>query len=101
MPIVANWLRAYMIVMLGHLSNNRIAVGVDHMIYGWIFFGVVMLLLFWVGSLWQEADARAPLPVVAMPADRVTSTSAPAKSLFAAAVASIAARAGLAAARRW
>ena len=27
-PIVANWLRAYMIVMLGHLSGNTIAVGV-------------------------------------------------------------------------
>ena len=57
-PIVANWLRAYMIVMLGHLSNNQIAVGVDHLIYGWVFFGLVMLLLFWVGSFWQE-DARA------------------------------------------
>ncbi|MCC6197555.1 MAG: exosortase A, partial [Burkholderiales bacterium] len=26
-PIVANWARAYLIVMLGHLSNNTIAVG--------------------------------------------------------------------------
>ena len=30
MPIVANWVRAYMIIMLGHLSNNRLAVGADH-----------------------------------------------------------------------
>lgn len=58
-PIVANWFRAYLIVMLGHLSNNRLAVGVDHIIYGWVFFGLVMLLLFWVGSFWQE---EAPLP---------------------------------------
>jgi len=56
-PVVANWLRAYMIVMLGHLSGNRIAVGVDHLIYGWVFFGFVMLLLFWVGSRWREDDA--------------------------------------------
>jgi len=55
-PLVANWLRAYMIVMLGHLSGNKIAVGVDHFIYGWVFFGVVLLLLFWVGSLWAERD---------------------------------------------
>jgi exosortase A len=53
-PLVANWLRAYMIVMLGHITNNRLAVGVDHIIYGWIFFGVVMLLLFWIGSFWRE-----------------------------------------------
>ena len=55
-PIVANWVRAYLIVMLGHLSNNKIAVGVDHLIYGWVFFGVVLLLLFWVGSFWREPD---------------------------------------------
>src|SRR4029077_2223580 len=56
-PVVANWLRAYLIVMLGHLSNNRIAVGVDHLIYGWVFFGIVMALLFWVGSFWQQDPA--------------------------------------------
>ena len=58
-PIVANWLRAYMIVMIGHLSDNRYAVGIDHLIYGWVFFGVVMALLFWVGSFWREDDAPA------------------------------------------
>lgn len=67
LPIVANALRAYMIVMLGHLSNGRLAAGVDHLIYGWVFFGVVMLLMFWLGSLWAEdsqaAGTAAPLPV--------------------------------------
>jgi len=53
-PIIANWLRAYMIVMLGHLSGNRLAVGVDHLIYGWVFFGVVILLMFVIGSRWAE-----------------------------------------------
>ena len=60
-PIVANWIRAYLIVMLGHLSGNRLAVGVDHLIYGWVFFGVVIFLLFWVGSKWQEADPATPV----------------------------------------
>jgi len=64
-PIVANWLRAYMIVMLGHLSNNRIAVGVDHLIYGWVFFGIVMALLFWVGSRWREDNMPLPASTVA------------------------------------
>lgn len=56
-PIAANWIRAYMIVMLGYLSNNKIATGIDHIIYGWIFFGVVMLIMFWVGSYWRQPDA--------------------------------------------
>jgi EpsI family protein len=46
--------------MIAHLSNNRFAVGIDHIIYGWIFFGLVMLLLFWVGSFWQQDAAAAP-----------------------------------------
>ncbi|MDJ0741441.1 MAG: exosortase A [Gammaproteobacteria bacterium] len=53
-PIFANGLRAYMIVMIGHLSDMKYAVGVDHLIYGWIFFGFVMFILFWIGSYWQE-----------------------------------------------
>ncbi|SNS81495.1 exosortase A [Noviherbaspirillum humi] len=57
-PIIANWIRAYMIVMIGHLSGNELATGVDHLIYGWLFFGLVMLLMFWLGSLWREAPAE-------------------------------------------
>lgn len=60
MPIFANWLRALMIVMLGHLSGNKIAVGVDHILYGWVFFGVVIFLMFMVGMRWAEADEPAP-----------------------------------------
>jgi exosortase A len=64
-PIVANWLRAYMIVMLGHFSGNTIAVGVDHLIYGWVFFGVVIMIMFLIGARWAEPDAVADgaLPV--------------------------------------
>jgi len=58
-PIVANWLRAYMIVMIGHLSGMKLAVGIDHLIYGWLFFGVVILLFFWVGSFFREDTAPA------------------------------------------
>ena len=60
-PIVANWVRAYLIVMLGYLSDNRIAAGVDHLIYGWVFFGVVILLMFWIGSRWREDVEEAPV----------------------------------------
>lgn len=57
-PIVANWLRAYMIVMIGHWSNNQLATGVDHLIYGWVFFGIVIGLMFFLGSLWSEDTSR-------------------------------------------
>jgi EpsI family protein len=56
-PLAANAARAYGIIMISHLSNNRLAHGIDHVIYGWIFFGVVMMLLFWIGSLFRDAKA--------------------------------------------
>jgi EpsI family protein len=72
-PILANGLRAYIIVMLGHLSDMKLATGVDHLLYGWVFFGIVMMLMFWVGSWWsqpykplQEADVAA-VPASEMP----------------------------------
>jgi len=55
-PILANGVRAYIIVMIGHLSEMKYATGVDHLVYGWIFFGIVMFVLFWIGSFWQEAQ---------------------------------------------
>ncbi len=61
-PVLANWLRAYMIVMLGHLSGNQLAVGADHLIYGWVFFGVVITIVFMIGARWSEEPA--PLPTV-------------------------------------
>jgi EpsI family protein len=67
-PIIANGLRAYAIVIIGHLSNMKLAVGVDHLVYGWLFFGFVMLLLFWAGSFWREDfDARSSADALASP----------------------------------
>jgi EpsI family protein len=54
-PILANAVRAYGIVMIAHYSDYKIAVGVDHIIYGWIFFGIVITLMFWIGSFFQDA----------------------------------------------
>lgn len=59
-PVLANWLRAYLIVMLGYLSDNKIAAGVDHILYGWVFFGVVIFLVFWIGSRWHEDPVPMP-----------------------------------------
>ncbi|WP_426194744.1 exosortase A [Massilia sp. DWR3-1-1] len=62
-PIIANGLRAYMIVMIGHLSGMELATGVDHLVYGWLFFGLVMFIMFWIGNRWREDEAVAPVPV--------------------------------------
>ena len=61
-PILANWVRAYIIVMLGYLSDNALAAGVDHLIYGWVFFGVVILTMFWLGNRWRDPEPE-PVPL--------------------------------------
>ena len=61
-PIVGNGIRAYLIVMIAHLSDMRLAVGVDHLIYGWIFFGVIVALMLWIGSLFADAPHFAAPP---------------------------------------
>jgi len=64
-PIIANGLRAYMIVMIGHLSGMELATGVDHIIYGWLFFGLVMFIMFWIGSFWREDTVATPAAAAA------------------------------------
>ncbi|MGV8989869.1 MAG: exosortase A [Thiobacillus sp.] len=63
-PILANSGRAYMIVMIAHLSDMKLALGIDHYIYGWVFFGLVMMLLFWIGGFWREDDLPEPADLV-------------------------------------
>jgi exosortase A len=56
-PVIANGIRAFLIVLIAYASNNEIATGIDHVIYGWVFFSFVTFLLFGLGYLMRE-----PLP---------------------------------------
>jgi exosortase A len=58
--VIANWMRAYLIVMMGHLSNMRLGVGDDHVVYGWVFFGLTMFVLFAMGSRWHDEAKGVP-----------------------------------------
>ncbi|WP_200180220.1 exosortase A [Ectothiorhodospira mobilis] len=61
-PIVANGLRAYGIILIAHWTDMERAVGVDHLIYGWLFFGLVMFLLFWTGTFFREDHFQSASP---------------------------------------
>ncbi len=71
LPVAANWARAVIIVLLGHFTDNKLAAGADHLIYGWVFFGLVIGLMFFIGGRWAQFDpteavaAAAPGPVAA------------------------------------
>lgn len=65
LPILANGLRAFGIMLLAHYSDFKLAVGFDHLIYGWLFFGLVIVALFWSGSLfWDKEPEVKPVTEV-------------------------------------
>ncbi len=55
-PIIANGIRAYGIVLIGHLTNVEYATGADHLIYGWLFFSLVIGVIFYVASHFADKD---------------------------------------------
>lgn len=60
LALFANWLRAYTIVLIAHLTNNEWGLGLSHLTFGWVIFGVVVFTAFWIGGYWQEADPVPP-----------------------------------------
>ncbi|NMP33066.1 exosortase A [Thalassotalea sp. M1531] len=58
LPIIANGIRAYLIVIIAHYSDMKYATGADHLVYGWIFFGFVIMLMFWVGGKFVDSEAN-------------------------------------------
>ena len=53
-PVVANGIRGLGIVLLGHLLGSAEAGAADHLIYGWVFFSLVILLLALAGLPFRE-----------------------------------------------
>lgn len=55
LPVIGNGLRAYGTILLAHLINNRLAAGVDHVVYGAFFAVFIQLILMFAGLRWREA----------------------------------------------
>ena len=61
-PIAANGLRALGIIVLAHLEGSAAAVEADHILYGWIFFTLVIMVLIGIGMAFaQKADRHPPI----------------------------------------
>jgi EpsI family protein len=59
-PVIGNGLRALGIVLIAHFTDNRLAVGADHLVYGWGFSVAILLVLFWIGARFRDEGADAP-----------------------------------------
>jgi exosortase A len=56
LPVIANGIRAFGIIYIGHKTDMEYATGADHIIYGWLFFSIVLILLISIGKMWREDD---------------------------------------------
>lgn len=65
-PILANGIRAAGIILLAYLSDNELATGVDHLIYGWLFFTLVSGLVLAVGMSFRETRGTDDNPNAAV-----------------------------------
>ena len=62
-PVVANGLRVYFTILIGETWGVEYASGTDHMIFGWQFFGTVLVLLLLVGWFFRDRLVAAAKPV--------------------------------------
>jgi len=58
-PIIANAIRVFGIIITGYLTDMEHAVGADHLIYGWVFFSLVIVCLLGIGELIREKQFTA------------------------------------------
>ncbi|MEH3159246.1 MAG: exosortase A [Sphingomonas taxi] len=59
-PVLANGLRAFATIYAAHLTSVEAATGFDHIVYGWIFFGLVMAAVLALGWRWFDRAPDAP-----------------------------------------
>ena len=58
-PILANGVRAFGTIYAAYLTSVERATGFDHIVYGWIFFGLVMAAVLAIGWRWFDRDPDA------------------------------------------
>lgn len=64
-PVAANCVRAFGTMYAAHLTSVEAATGLDHIVYGWVFFAAVMAGVLAIGWRWFD---RAPDDPVIDPA---------------------------------
>ena len=61
-PLIANGFRAFGIVLMGHIMGSAEAAAADHVIYGWGFFSLVIVLLILAGLPFRQDLVFASRP---------------------------------------
>lgn len=58
-PVIANGLRAFGTIYAAWWTSVEAATGMDHIVYGWVFFALVMAAVLAIGWKWFDRDPDA------------------------------------------
>jgi exosortase A len=61
-PVLANALRVYGIILTAHLTDMEYAAGADHLIYGGVFYAIILFLLIIIGERFRDKNMSNKLP---------------------------------------
>ena len=59
-PVLANGIRAFATIWAANLTSLESATGFDHIVYGWVFFGLVMAGVLAIGWRWFDRAPDSP-----------------------------------------
>ena len=59
-PIIANGVRAWGTIYIAQSQGIEFAAGFDHVLYGWVFFAVVVAIVLGVAWRWFDRDPEEP-----------------------------------------
>lgn len=62
-PVIANGFRALGIIWLGYAEGSAKAAATDHVLYGYIFFSIVLMIIILLGLPFREDQAPLSLPL--------------------------------------
>jgi exosortase A len=79
-PLLANGLRVYTIVLIASYGGTRIAEGIEHYLYGWLFFAIVVGLTLAIAGRWDEDAEVTAAPMRPATAVRPSRAIAPQRS---------------------
>ncbi len=85
--ILANGVRAFGTIYIAWKTDNEVAVGIDHLVYGWVFFAIVIALI--AAAAWRFVD-RSPNARWFDPSDLQAPGTEPGRSAGAAQMAAVA-----------
>lgn len=72
-PIVLNWMRIYIIILIGHFSNMQNPMVNDHDTFGWILYGISLIpFIFFIQNSTFFKNKKNIIETVKLPDDKIS-----------------------------